>query len=118
MWEDPININGGKCTLEIPISMKDKLFDAWKMTVGLCTLGVFDNICGCVFNEKSNFRISIWISDPRDADDVLKAWKEVIDCPHGIFSFSLHNRFGDYNKSKENHLEENKIYYIFIITLI
>lgn len=100
MWEDPININGGRCILEIPTSQKEKLFEIWKITVAMCASGAFDNICGCVFSEKANFRIAIWISDPREAEDILKAWKEVVDCSQAVFSFSLHNRFGDFSKSK------------------
>lgn len=101
MWEQAANINGGRCMVEISTSHKNILPDLWKKTVALSASEVFDGICGCVFNEKANYRISIWISDPRDSDEIIKTWKELLECSFASFSFSLHNKYSDFSKSKK-----------------
>lgn len=111
MWEHPVNVNGGRCIFELPISGKEFILEAWKKTTAFCSSNIFETISGCVFSEKASFRISIWISDPRESDDIINAWKELLKGIFGSFSFSLHNKYGDYNKNKRrgnNSYNKNK----------
>lgn len=103
MWEDPVNINGGRCILDVPFSQKNNVFDFWKTTVAYCYSGVFSSICGCVFAEKANYRISIWISDARDSDEIIKTWKELLNCGLCTFDFSLHNKSYDHGFARKKH---------------
>lgn len=101
MWEDPANVNGGRCIMEIPTARKDILFDMWKNTVAFCASNAFECISGCVFNEKANYRISIWISDPQESEALMKAWKDTLNSNSVAFSFSLHNRYPDHSKYRK-----------------
>lgn len=101
MWEDASNINGGRCIMEIPVSCRENLPDIWRTTVALCCLNVFESITGCVFNEKANFRVAIWVSDMRETDAIIKAWKDVVRSSHYVFSVSLHNKYADGSKSRK-----------------
>lgn len=101
MWEDPANVNGGRCMLEVSTNHKNAILEIWKKTVMLCASDLFDGINGCAFNEKANYRISLWISDPRESDEIVKIWKDVLDNNLGSFSFSLHNKYSEFSKSKK-----------------
>ncbi|KAI5169373.1 translation initiation factor 4E [Pancytospora epiphaga] len=104
MWEDKANINGGRCILEVPTAHKDALNTVWRNTVKLCCSNVVESINGCVFNEKTYYRISIWIADPRDSDQIIKAWKDVLKCGEQfIFSFAMHNKYTDYSKNRKKN---------------
>lgn len=108
MWEDLSNVNGGRCMAEIGTNHKDVITTLWNRTVALCALDTFEGICGCVFNEKSNFRISIWISDPRYSEEILQAWKEVLDNCFVVYSFSMHNKYSESSKSKKKFSNRSK----------
>lgn len=101
MWEDPNNIGGGRILAEIPHSLKDKLHELWKKSVVFCVIELFKEINGCVFAEKANYRISLWISNPTNYQEIINAWKEVLDCDEITFSFSLHSKHPDTSKSKK-----------------
>ena len=101
MWEDPANVNGGRIIMEIPLEFKNKLASSWNNTVAFCISDKVSGICGCVFSEKANYRICIWISDPKYEAEIREGWMSIIDCPGVQFSFSLHNRYhGDSSKSR------------------
>lgn len=106
MWEDAANVNGGRCIMEVPTAQRELVFALWKSTVALCASGVFETICGCVFSEKANYRISIWISDPRECEALLKVWRDVLHCNHSMFSFALHNKYTDFSKNKKKHFNK------------
>lgn len=106
MWEDAANVNGGRCILEVPMSQRDALHGLWRTTVAFCCSGIFDSINGCVFNEKTYYRISIWISDPRENELIIKAWRDVLQGGQLSFSFALHNKYTDYSKNKKKHFSK------------
>ncbi|KAI4292925.1 translation initiation factor 4E [Pancytospora philotis] len=108
MWEDPANINGGRCILEVPLTMREAVPDIWRSTVALCVSHLFDTINGCVFNEKSCFRIALWISDPAEAEATIKAWRELIPAGYTSLNFSLHNKYGDHSKGKKRFSFRNR----------
>lgn len=101
MWEDPNNVNGGRIIAEIPLSMKDALIELWKRTIAFCILEPFEGINGCVYAEKANYRICIWMSSPAGVEDVINAWKRVLNNNEVTFTFSLHARHGDSSKPKK-----------------
>ncbi|ELA42261.1 uncharacterized protein VICG_00660 [Vittaforma corneae ATCC 50505] len=101
MWEDPNNVTGGRIIVEIPTALKEKLHGLWKKTVVFCILEPFKGINGCVYAEKANYRICIWISDPTSAEDITHAWKRILDCDELSFSFSLHAKHTEPSKSKK-----------------
>lgn len=107
MWEDPSNVNGGRCILEISLNAKDEVLNVWKQTVALCVSETFDTICGCTFNEKSHYRICIWISDPRENEEIINAWKKILNENNFLFSFSLHNKYSDSSKNKKKFATKN-----------
>jgi len=101
MWEDPSNINGGRIIAEIPTALKDRLAELWRRTVAFCVLEPFEGINGCVYAEKANYRICIWISNPAVAEDITSAWRRVLSCDEVAFTFSLHAKHGDTSKSRK-----------------
>lgn len=101
MWEDAANINGGRCIMDLPVTQRDNVFDIWRKTVAFCCSNGFESICGCVFAEKANFRISLWISDPQESDNIIKAWKEVLESSQCNPSFSPHSKYLDNGRSKK-----------------
>lgn len=101
MWEDKANMNGGRCIYELPNTHTDLLHSAWTNTTILCTHSGIDSICGCVYNSKnSNFRIAIWIADPRDQETVMGMWRAVLPS-EGSFFYSSHTRQSDYSRAKK-----------------
>lgn len=108
MWEDAANVNGGRCIMEVPTSQRDAIFGLWKSTVALCASGMFETVCGCVFSEKANYRISIWVSDQRECENLLRVWRDVLHNTHSMFSFVLHNKYADSSKSKKKNFTRNK----------
>ncbi|KAM0681350.1 translation initiation factor eIF4E [Glugoides intestinalis] len=90
MWEDPSNVNGGRIIAEIPLSLKAKLPELWRKTAIFCALEPYNGINGCVYSEKANYRISIWIGDATCADDIIKACQHILGCEEITFAFSLH----------------------------
>lgn len=103
MWEDSENVNGGRIIMEVPQSQKDILHSLWARTVVFCSLEPTEGINGCVFAEKANYRICIWISNPSVAEEVANAWRHVLNCNSATFTFTLHNRQGDNSKYKRNY---------------
>lgn len=101
MWEDQANVGGGRIIAEVPTSMKDRLHDLWRKTVVFCILEPFEGINGCVYAEKANYRICIWIANPANAEEITAAWKRVLGCDEVSFTFSLHARHSENVKSKK-----------------
>lgn len=108
MWEDPANVNGGRCIMEVPTSQRDAVFDLWRSTVAFCCSNAFETVSGCVYNEKANFRISIWVSDPRENEELMKAWRETLRNSQSMFSFALHNKYSDHSKNRKRFFNKNK----------
>lgn len=103
MWEDPANMNGGRCIIEIPHSKKDAVMNVWKVTALLCSCNAFSTISGCVYNEKANYRISIWVSEEKESNEIIKIWKELVNMPEATFAFTFHNNRGhsDYSRHRK-----------------
>lgn len=101
MWEDPGNVNGGRLVLEIPASQKDSLAEMWSKTLILTSLKI-NGITGCTFAEKSNFRICIWISEPKFVDFISEAWREVLRMPSSC-PYLPHNRSQDGNRYRKSN---------------
>lgn len=101
MWEDPSNVNGGRIIMEIPVARKDMLFDIWAKTLVFCALEPFEGVNGCVYAEKANYRVCIWVSDASVSDEIMNAWKHILGCSSAVFTFSLHNKHGDGSKFKK-----------------
>lgn len=108
MWEDPNNVTGGRIIAEVHTALKDKLHDLWKRTVVFCALEPFKGINGCVYAEKANYRICIWISDPTSVEDITNAWKRILDCDELAFSFSLHAKHTESSKSKKKSFSSRR----------
>ena len=70
IWEDDVNKRGGRIIMEIPLSKKEMLNEVWKKTVVFCAVEPYDCINGCVYGEKANYRISLWIGDSNMADEI------------------------------------------------
>ncbi len=109
VWEDPANINGGRCILDIPLSQKNNIFEYWKKTVAFCYSGIFPSIAGCVFAEKANFRISIWITESQDSFEIISMWKKILNsggvC---LFEFRPHNKNYDHGFQRKRYVNKNK----------
>lgn len=103
MWEDPVNSGGGRIIMEVPLSQKEMLHTLWAKTLVFCALEMSEGINGCVFSEKANYRICIWIADPSLVDEILPIWKYVLDCNTVSFSFSLHNKHNDNQRSRKGY---------------
>lgn len=102
-WEDPANSNGGRIIMEIPLSQRDILHSLWARTVIFCSLEPYEGINGCVFAEKANYRICIWVANSSIADEVVNAWKHVLNCNCASFTFTLHNKPNDGSRYKKNY---------------
>ena len=100
MWEDPRNSNGGRCIMEIPAALSSRISEFWNATVAFCFAGVFDSITGCVCSEKSTFRISIWVGSQDEVDEIIKAWKSLVDQSACTCIFAPYNKMGDQSKFK------------------
>jgi len=92
MWEDPANINGGRCILEISSNDMDLAINCWKKIVALCFVGDIEAINGCIFSEKSmHYRIGVWIADESSQNEVAGAMKEVIGGGRISYSYTSHS---------------------------
>lgn len=108
MWEDPANKNGGRIIMEIPLSHKDILHTLWSKTTIFCALDAFSTITGCVYAEKANYRICLWIGDSNFAEDVTGAWKHVLECNVATFAYSSHDKNNDSSRKGRRPLPRNK----------
>ncbi|KAI8046044.1 eukaryotic translation initiation factor 4E1-like [Drosophila gunungcola] len=76
MWEDPINLQGGRWLITIGSAFKDDLDIIW-LDVLLCLIGEAcdhcDQICGAAvrIRRKVN-KISIWTNDAKDEEAILE----------------------------------------------
>lgn len=108
MWEDPHNIAGGRIMAEIPHHLKDKLIEFWKKTIVFCVLEPYKGINGCVYADKANYRISIWIADSNISDDIINAWKGILNNDEISYTFSPHSKFNDSSRNKKKGGSYNK----------
>lgn len=108
MWEEQVNKNGGRIIMEIPMSQKDIVFEIWRRTVTFCAKEVFNSVNGCVYAEKANFRICIWIGDSNFADDITNAWKKVLDYDQGTFVYSSHDKTSELSKKGRKYTHRGR----------
>lgn len=108
IWEEQANKNGGRIIMEVPLSQKDIVFEIWKRTVVFCAMNLFTTVNGCVYAEKANFRICIWIGDSNFSEEVTNAWKKVLDNDQATFIYSSHDRASDASKRGKKYLHKNK----------
>ncbi|EOB13097.1 eukaryotic translation initiation factor 4E-2 [Nosema bombycis CQ1] len=102
MWEDPLNMNGGRVILDIPIMNRIDVGDVWTKTMAFCVSNLVDGICGCVFMEKQNlYKLAIWIEEDDLNQEIMKKWKETLELPLDMFYYLTHKRSIDGVKHKK-----------------
>ena len=108
MWEDVANKNGGRIIMELPLLQLELLQELWRRTIIFCAIEAFPTVTGCVYAEKVNYRICLWIGDSNLADEVTSAWKHVLDCEFATFSYISHDRSNDFARKGKRSITRNK----------
>lgn len=69
VWEDPLNMNGGKWIIRLRKGISDRLWEDLVLAIIGDQFDVEDGICGCVLSVRGNEDIlSVWNGDDKDAE--------------------------------------------------
>lgn len=104
MWEDKVNVNGGRLIIEVTLNNPAKIEEIFNKTLMFSFLNVFPSILGAAYNEKeNNARICLWISDAEEEKEIATAWKAVLAGKFVTINFISHNR----NKDKGGYKKKS-----------